>query len=222
MLCIPVTAKDAGEVSVKISEAEKQADIIELRLDAMPGFRIDTVISRCRKPVIATYRSVKEGGMGAAGPDAAADILISAAKAGAAFIDVELGMPDELREKIICRKEKSSVIISSHIMDMTPAACDLSKLLDKSIRAGGDIVKIVSMALEHKDNLRVLNVVAEAAGKGINIISFCMGPLGQMSRVFSLHMGAYLTFTSLEEGEESAPGQIPVHEMKRLLNIFPL
>jgi 3-dehydroquinate dehydratase len=33
-------------------------------------------------------------------------------------------------------------------------------------------------------------------------------------------LGGYLTFASLEEGQESADGQIPAKEMRRMLNIL--
>jgi 3-dehydroquinate dehydratase len=33
-------------------------------------------------------------------------------------------------------------------------------------------------------------------------------------------MGGYLTFASLEKGEESASGQIPVREMKKILDMI--
>jgi 3-dehydroquinate dehydratase len=33
-------------------------------------------------------------------------------------------------------------------------------------------------------------------------------------------MGSYLTFSSLETGEESAAGQIPINEMKKILEML--
>jgi 3-dehydroquinate dehydratase len=33
-------------------------------------------------------------------------------------------------------------------------------------------------------------------------------------------LGGYLTFASLEPGEESAPGQIPAGEMRRILDLL--
>ena len=129
-------------------------------------------------------------------------------------------MPTELREKIIKNKDDSRVIISTHLMEHTPPRDVLSRLLSKSINSGGDIVKIVTMANGMDDNLGVLELISEARKKKIEIIAFCMGSLGRMSRVFSLLMGGYLSFTSLETGEESAPGQIPVKEMKDLLRYF--
>ncbi len=220
MLCIPIVAKDARSALKKISEAKEQADILELRLDLMDSFDLHEMISNAERPVIVTYRSKKEGGKGRHDPLTIATYLKSAADANAAYIDVELSMPAELRNEIIKNRKKSRVIISTHIMDYTPPDGELLFLLDESIRAGGDIVKIVTMARSIKDNLRMLELVSEAGEMGTDIIAFCMGPLGRMSRVFSPLLGGYLTFASLEEGEESAYGQIPVKEMKKLLKFF--
>ena len=220
MLCIPVVVRDTASAIEKISEAGEHADIIEVRLDLMESFDLRDIISAARKPVIITYRSQKEGGQGTSDPSAVVDYLIDAAHSNAEFIDVELSMPAEFRDKIIQNKGSSRIIISTHIIDRTPAIHDLISLLNESVRTGGDIVKIVTMANTMDDNLKMLELVSEARKKGVKIIAFCMGPLGRMSRIFSLLMGGYLTFTSLETGEESAPGQIPVKEMRELLEYF--
>ncbi len=220
MLCIPVVERETVSAIEKISIAVEHADIIEVRLDLMESFNLTEIISASTKPVIVTYRSKKEGGQGALGPSAVADCLIDAAHSNAEFIDVELSMPDEFRDKIIQNKGNSRIIISTHIIDRTPVIHDLISLLNKSVQAGGDIVKIVTMADTMDDNLKMLELVSEARKKGVEIIAFCMGPLGRMSRIFSLIMGGYLTFTSLETGEESAPGQIPVRKMRELLEYF--
>ncbi len=220
MLCIPVVARETVSAIEKISIAVEHADIIEVRLDLMESFGLNEIIRSSTKPVIVTYRSKKEGGRGTLVPSAVADCLIDAAHSNAEFIDVELSMPDEFRDKIIQNKGNSRIIISTHIIDRTPAVHDLTDLLNESIQAGGDIIKIVTMANTMNDNLKMLELVSEARKKGVEIIAFCMGPLGRMSRIFSLIMGGYLTFTSLETGEESAPGQIPVKKMRELLEYF--
>ena len=220
MLCIPIIAHDTKSALKKLSEAKAHADVLELRLDLMDSFDLHEMISSAEKPVIVTYRSKKEGGQGKADPSMVAEYLINAAHENAAYIDVELSMPVMLRTKIISNRKTSRVIISTHLVGHTPTKDELLVLLDESVKAGGDIVKIVTMANSMEDNLRMLELVSEAKKRKIDIIAFCMGPLGRMSRVFSLAMGGYLTFTSLETGEESAPGQIPVQEMKRLLEYF--
>lgn len=220
LLCIPIIAQDTEGAIKKISEAQKHADILEFRLDLMDSFHLDQLIDAAKKPVIVTYRSQKEGGQGTLDFSVMADLLTAAANENADYIDVELNMPSELRNEIIQNNGTSRIIISTHIMDVTPSNTELNIILENSIRANGDIVKIVTMAKSHDDNLRILDLVSRAHKRGIKIIAFCMGAAGRMSRIYSLLLGGYLTFTSLETGEESAPGQIPVNEMKNLLEYF--
>jgi 3-dehydroquinate dehydratase type I len=220
LLCIPIVAKDTRSALKKISEAKEHADLLELRLDLMDSFDLHEMISMAERPVIVTYRSKKEGGLGKQDPSKVAEYLINAAHENAAFIDVELSMPVMMRSHIINNRRNSRVIISTHLWESTPSKDELLTIFDDSIRACGDIVKIVTMANSMDDNLRILELVSEAKKRKIDIIAFCMGPQGRMSRVFSPLLGGYLTFTSLEEGEESASGQIPVKEMKKLLEYF--
>ena len=66
MLCIPIVARNTEEALDKIARANILADMLELRLDVMESFRLEDILPRASKPVIATYRSKKEGGKGSA------------------------------------------------------------------------------------------------------------------------------------------------------------
>ncbi len=68
--------------------------------------------------------------------------------------------------------------------------------------------------------MKALRLLHIARKTGLEIISFCMGPEGQISRVMSLLLGAYMSFASLDKGEESAPGQLTVEEMVEVLRIL--
>ena len=169
MLCIPIVAKDTRSAIKKISEAKEHADLLELRLDLMDSFDLHEMISMAERPVIVTYRSEKEGGQGNADHSKVAEYLINAAHENAAYIDVELSIPLELRNEIIKNRKNSRIIISTHMMEYTPSKDDLMSLFDESIRAGSDIVKIVTMANSMDDNLRILELVSEARKRKIDI-----------------------------------------------------
>jgi 3-dehydroquinate dehydratase type I len=83
-----------------------------------------------------------------------------------------------------------------------------------------DIVKIVSRANAEEDNLRILTLIPHARRMGQEIISFCMGEKGRISRVLSLFLGAYMGFASPDKGEESAPGQFSLAEMTAVLSLL--
>lgn len=219
-ICVPIIAETTGEAVERMGKAQLQADILELRLDLISSFDIALLVKATSRPVIATYRSEREGGRGTCSPDRVVEYLTCAAGEGAEYIDVESTLPIEHRKRIFQNRKNSMVILSRHFMDRTPERDELEAIYRKGVSEGADIVKIVTMASGWNDNLRVLELVNLAQRENVKIIAFCMGGMGRMSRVFSPLMGGFLTFASLEEGLESAPGQVPVGEMKQMLEYF--
>jgi 3-dehydroquinate dehydratase type I len=220
LLCVPIIAKDTNEALERIAEAETQADIMELRLDLMASVDLRTIIRSALKPIIVTYRSEEEGGMGKADSSVVVDYMTTAVEEGAEYIDVELRMPNASRERILKNRGNTRAIISTHINDNTPSKKDLERIYRESKETGADVIKIVTMATRWDDNFRLLETVKMAREEDVRIIAFCMGAMGRISRIFSVLMGGFLTFTSLRTGQESAPGQIPIDEMKMMLEYF--
>ncbi|MBW2001467.1 MAG: type I 3-dehydroquinate dehydratase [Deltaproteobacteria bacterium] len=215
MFCIPIIARNTEKALKKIASADIMADMLEIRLDFMESFNLQKIIKTASKPVLVTYRSVKEGGKGNSDPETHADYIFTAIQEGANLVDVELSLPLKWRGK-------SVIVISRHISEGTPSRDELGKIFSECAAAEADIVKIVTRAQAWEDNLRVLELIPKAHDRGIKIIAFCMGHMGRISRILSHLMGSYLTFVSLEEGQESAAGQITMIEMKRMLEYFSL
>lgn len=213
-------ARNNAEALIKLAKAEVLADMIEIRLDVMETFDLEEIIRAVSKPIMVTYRSRGQGGEGSAHYGTRIRYLMNAIKAGADFVDVEFSLPSELRHELFQMHGASRLIISNHQLKGTPSREKLEGLLRKMAATGADIVKIVTQAGALQDNLRVLGLIPLAKNLGIKIIAFCMGPMGRISRIASPFMGGYLTFASLETGEESASGQIPIREMKQILDII--
>jgi 3-dehydroquinate dehydratase type I len=220
MICIPIFAKNTQEALEKIARANALADMLELRLDMMDTFDLHEMIQAVSKPALVTYRSIREGGKGTADEKMHASYLLAALEEGAELVDVERSLPEKWRKKIFRAQGKSKIIISNHMPDNTPSREELEKIFREMTATGADIIKIVTHARSMMDNLRVLDLIPKAQERGINIIAFCMGRFGRISRIFSHLLGGYLTFASLEGGEESAAGQIPVEEMKKILDVL--
>ena len=220
MFCIPILAKHTDESVSKILRANSLGDMLEIRLDLMESFDLQRIREATKKPLLVTYRSKEEGGKGDADPEIHSEILHSAIQAGADFIDVEFRLPEKCRQKILDVKGKSSTIISAHFNDGTPSRQDLDRIFRDCTATGADIIKIVTLANTWADNLKVLELIPRAQDLGGKIIAFCMGPTGRISRVLTHLMGGYLTFASLESGEESAKGQIPISEMRQIQEYF--
>jgi 3-dehydroquinate dehydratase-1 len=220
MICIPIMAADNGQAIEKMREAALLADVLEIRLDLMDAFDLEQIVSHAAKPVIVTYRSKKEGGRGRAPYKTRVRNLIGAIEAGADYVDVEFSMPQSYREEIFQAKGGSRLIISAHLSHNTPGPDRLAALFKRMAATGADIVKLVTYAKDPADNLRVLGLIPLARDLGVDIIAFCMGPAGRLSRIFSLVLGGYMSFAALSTSEESASGQIPIKEMKRILEIL--
>ena len=204
-----------------MKKAAPLADVLEIRLDLMERFDLGKIIKAAPRPVLVTYRSKKEGGNGLADPEMHLGYILTAIREGADFVDVEASLPIGLREEVFQEKKtKSKIIISKHINDYTPPSNELEQIFELFAGTGANIIKIITRANTWEDNFRVLSLIPSAHNIGLEIIAFCMGPMGKISRVLSTLMGGYLSFASLEEGKESANGQIPIREMRRAIEIL--
>jgi len=216
MICVSIIAGNTAEALEKAKKAEALADIIEIRLDLMDSFALSEMIPRIHKPVIATYRSLEESGRGTADYGTRIRYLMDAVEAGADFVDVEYRTPPAFRDDVLKNKGKAKVIVSCHLSDGTPSMSTLEDYLTKMAATGADIVKIVPLAKKREDNLRVLRLIPRARRSGVGIITFCMGPMGVLSRIISPLLGGYLTFASLDEGQAAGYGQVPASKMRRI------
>ena len=222
MICVPIIARNNSEAYRKIDIAAPLAQMIEIRLDLMESFNLKELLNASPKPVLVTYRSKRDGGNGSVKYGTRIRYLIDAIELGADFVDVEYRLPLEFRQELFRHREGSQIIISTHLLNGTPSEKTLEEIFRKMAATGADIVKIVARARLWEDTLRVLELIPKAQRLGVKIIAFCIGPIGRITRVYSYLMGGYLAFASLAEGEESASGQIPVNEIKKLLNVLSL
>jgi len=217
MICIPIMANDTDGALKKMAKANSLADIIEIRLDVMERFDLKEIIESATNPILITYRSRREGGEGSADYGTRVRYLLDAMEAGADYVDVELSIPLEWRRRVFQMKGSCGLVVSCHLLNGTPHREKLERIMENMAATGADIVKIVTWARAWEDNLRVLEIIPKAQAMGIGIIAFCMGPLGRISRIACPLMGGYMTFASLEKGQESASGQIPASDMKKIL-----
>ena len=223
-ICVSITAKTTREALVKMEEGFAQADIVELRIDGIQGVNLPRLMKHTEGKVLITNRVKKEGGAFTGTEKERVTLLLEAVDLGADYVDLELrtepGLMAELEKKIEAYQGQTKLILSYHNLGRTPSLKELRKRLDDGYAAGADIVKIVSHAREMADNLKVLGLIPYAQRKGKEIIAFCMGEKGKMSRVMAPLLGSYLTYASLNKGEVSAPGQMTVKELKQMFGIL--
>ena len=217
MICIPIMARDTSDALRKMALASTFGDLMEVRLDVMESFDLSEIIRSASKPVIITYRSEEEGGMGCVSYGVRVDFLKDAVRLGADFVDVEYAIPPEHRRLLFEKGGTAELILSKHFCNGTPSKEKLEDLFRKMAATGADMVKIVTHARTRADNLTVLGLIPLAQKMGVEIVALCMGPLGHISRVACPLLGGAFTFASLEKGQESASGQVTATEMKMML-----
>ena len=221
MIIVPVVAKNVNQALLQIRRANSRADGIELRLDHFEKLgeaELERMIRACRKPCICTCRTIGEGGEFQGSEEMGMQVLMRAIKHGAHFVDLEFTIKPALRKKLIeyAKKHRAQVILSRHFTKHTPSKKELNALLGKMAREKAHVVKIVTHATKHTDNAIVLELFKDARKKKVELIAFCMGEKGKDSRVLSKLLGAFASFASLGRGLESAPGQIPLDEFRKI------
>ena len=189
-------------------------------------------------PVLLTCRTTAEGGR-AHLDDAAYGALLRSVLDGLtdwaperrpAAIDVEVQrgcLPQ------VCEQAHGlgiDVVASFHDFETTPADEVLEEVLARMAREGADLAKIAVWPTSADDVARLLGVCARAtagtgerAGLGVPVAAMSMGALGAVSRVAPA-FGSALTFAVVpdEQGQAraSAPGQLPIQDVRRCLELL--
>jgi len=207
-ICAVITGDDAG----LIRKAGPLSDLFELRMDLV-GEGWQDIVPHLHKPWIATMRDVSHGGKFIGSEQGRISRLMRAVELGADMVDIELDCPS-LEETVKSIKSDAGCLVSYHNWDGTPPLEELSAIVRRQITAGAAVCKVVTMAVTVNDNLAVLDL--PGLFPGANIIAFSMGPAGTLSRVLSPLMGGYLTYASLDDKADSAPGQLSVSVLRAI------
>ena len=196
-----------------VREAEQRgADFSEIRLEKLSNLDgLTEVVRAANKPLIATNR---------ASPDkeskvASQSSVMAAIEHGFQYVDLDFETRDLQRAIDQIRGKGAKIILSHHDYSRTPAPHELISKLDEFHRFKPDICKIVTTANHVDDNLTILEFLRSNHGNG-SIVSFAMGRMGVWSRLLAPLYGAHFTYASLSRGQETAPGQTPISEMREI------
>lgn len=225
MLCAAIAESSFSAVEERLRACEFHADIVEIRMDVLSqqvsSSALTKLLEQSSVPVIFTCRKYDEGGAFQGDEAVRLECLRQAVDSGADFIDVELSSDAAMRARLIkhARNAGCKVIVSWHNFHETPAGDKLEDILVQQKHAGADVAKIVTTARTGMDIPRLFSLYYAAAELGIPLIAFCMGEAGRISRVACLAMGAYLSFASADTGLETAPGQIPLEQFRKIVDV---
>ena len=201
--------------------------------DATDGVDADT-----GAPVLLTCRTAAEGGR-AHLDDAAYGALLRSVLDGLAdwaserrpaAIDVEVQRGCLPQACTQAHGLGIGVVASFHDFEATPSDEVLEEVLARMACQGADLAKIAVWPTSADDVARLLGVCARATagagergGLGVPVAAMSMGALGAISRVAPA-FGSALTFAVVpdEQGlaRASAPGQLPIQDVRRCLELL--
>lgn len=170
-------------------------------------------------PLLCTFRTAREGGQKAIQSEAYKRLLTDlCASSEIDMIDIEAFSGDDMVRRIIDRAHENGicVVASNHDFHATPDQAEILRRLTHMADLGADIPKIAVMPKTRHDVLALLSATAQAADElDRPLITMSMSSLGMVSRVAGECFGSSCTFGSV--GQASAPGQIPVTQLRAIL-----
>ncbi|HOW70302.1 MAG TPA: shikimate dehydrogenase [Phycisphaerae bacterium] len=230
-LCVPLTANTYERMAADIRAATAaQADMIELRLDHLRDHDLASLrrlMDAARSfpgELIVTCRMAEEGGRWDGDESGRVSLMELAGLCGAHYLDFEYEAwrrSANIRQKIglVCdvntdsSRPRARLILSKHDFERTPD--DPASILADIAREPAHVVKLACKANKITDSLLMLEALRASAAVRPTI-ALSMGEAGILARVLARKWGAVLTFASLEAGQESAPGQVPVTQMREM------
>ena len=215
-LCTSIIADSPDEMARKASLALSEgSNLVEFRIDRLEGGNALNDILRRLSPfarkAILTVRSSQEGGGFKGNEGARLELISRLAEMRPAYVDIELTTAKENKNWMESLPKKVGTIISWHNFARTPDQPVLDAICEEELSLGS-LAKVVTTATRVEDNVVTLALCRKWRGR---VISFCMGELGTLSRVLSMHMDAPIVYASLPN-EAVAPGQLSISTMRKL------
>ncbi|MCJ1244906.1 3-dehydroquinate dehydratase (3-dehydroquinase), partial [Trapelia coarctata] len=228
-LTVPDVAKALGfldQVVIGSDAVEMRVDLLEdpESSDGLPGIpyvyrQLHILQSATDLPIIFTVRTRDQGGRFSNGTHEHVKALsLMALRMGVEFLDVEIQQSETFIRSITGAKGETKIITSHHDPKGELSWSDGSWVphYNKALQHG-DIVKLVGMAKQQKDNIELLEFVSRAkAAHATPVIAINMGVKGQLSRI----QNAFLTPVSHPALPfKAAPGQLSAAEIRQALSL---
>lgn len=189
--------------------ASRAADIVELRLDGVGDLDLDRALAGEVRPVIASCRSVVDGGRSTASDRERFAVLCAAFEAGAHWIDIE--WHSTCRDEAL-RHFGDRVVVSFHDHEGVPSG--LAAIAGAMAESVAGVIKLAVTPATLRDALGLADLrAALPADRRIAIVG--MGARGVVTRVLPRRFGSCWTYG----GEESGRGQLPVDDLADVFRV---
>jgi len=220
-ICGVVATAGDREMARQVRAALRETRTIELRLDWLRGRAARAAFLKWLRKAdlhatfIATCRTKRGGGRFEGSAAAELEMLAQAVRSGCSWCDVEsqtLRAVGSGRVRQVLAPAK--ILVSIH--DFRRAPRSFGSFLSMGRRFSGAGTKIAVQAGTIADTLRVLRL----ARRRSDVVAVPMGEIGLPGRILALREGSALAYAPVEEA--TAPGQIPLYELKHLYRAHTL
>lgn len=188
-------------------EAAAQADLVELRLDAVARPDAAGALEGRTRPVIVTCRAAWEGGHFGGSEEERERVLRDALSLGAEYVDCEWKAGFDALVHVDTGRR---IVLSSHTFDETPG--DLDARVRAMRATGAEVVKIAAQARSLRDCLAMFSVGGRHGAHGAGVF-ISMGEYGLPSRVLASRFGSAWTYA----GSVAGVGQL---SPKTLIDLY--
>lgn len=217
-ICIPIIAPTTIEALKACNQLSNEIDLIEIWIDKiLDEENISSLIKHCPYPVLAVCKTPKERGNFLGSTNERVNILISAAEAGASYVDIDIETSineiDRLKKSI---PQQCKLILSFHDFESTPAKNKLEILFKKAQEISpNSIIKIATFCNTIEDAIVLLELLKQYASSQ-KMIVLGMGEYGSITRILGPHLGSLINFCSKDKSSSTAPGQLTVNNLHRI------
>lgn len=221
-ICASITEIEPKEFNKSVVRAfDMGASFLEIRFDYVSTNRFSEALAAVRPfraKCIYTLRRTSQGGKFDGSEIQRLSYLKELASQLPMMIDVEYETIQEYPEiGTFIKSLNIPMLLSWHDFKSTPSEKELLELL-VLMSSYSNNNKLVTMANSLEDTLRVLNLY-ERVDKSVNLVAFCMGEIGLVSRVLcALQSNCPFTYAALDR--PIAPGQFTIDQMKKLHNMI--
>ena len=217
-ICVSVCAKTADELVEQIKCAEDLADVIEIRFDCLIESEIKQVWNSpaSRKDEICTFRPKEQGGKRSItekerlsfwnSDDEDRRFKFWNTGAETAWADFEIDLYE-----MNATYNRRNMICSHHDFNGIPES--LNEIYNRLKTTNADVLKIAVQANDITASIAVWKLLERAKSENKQIIPIAMGEAGKWTRILGLAHGAFMTYAALENGSETAPGQISARDL---------
>ncbi|MBL0716321.1 MAG: type I 3-dehydroquinate dehydratase [Desulfosarcina sp.] len=233
LICLPLVASEKSELLNQAQELKQfDPDLLEWRIDAYDkvediGESLKVLKELREKigniPMIFTCRIDVEGGFKKISPDMRLNLIKTSIQSGHLdIVDVEMcNEPDFMAAvKETAKEFGTRLIFSYHNFNATPDEAFIHAKLTRAQEMGADIAKLAVMPKDYADVLTLLNATLKARTGAVKvpIVTMSMGPEGGVTRLVGGLFGSDITFAIGKKA--SAPGQIPIGELRQAMSVL--